>query len=142
EALGETRQPVNDVTLWAQSHGVASLYKPILAALAMGLDPCPMTNGSFDYSNVTWRLFGIGWNGRSFVERGRRPGDILKRQDILGEIITEVQQRIEVSQPIGNRFYRDLNGVFFTFPGIEDGAAAELARQLAPELVGIVRELS
>jgi CRISPR-associated Csx11 family protein len=142
EVLGETRQPANDVTLWAQSHGVASLYKPVLAALAMGLDPCPRKNGSLDYNSVTWRLLGIGWNGRSFVERGRKPGDVLKRQEILAEIVTEIQQRIEVSHPIGNRFYRDLNGVFFTFPGIEDGVAAELTRQLAPELVGLVRDRS
>ncbi|MBI4492161.1 MAG: CRISPR-associated protein Csx11 [Chloroflexi bacterium] len=142
ETLGETRQPANDVTLWAQSHGVASLYKPVLATLAMGLDPCLRKNGSLDYNSVAWRLFGIGWNGRSFVERGRRAGDVLKRQEILGEIVTEIQQRIEVSHPIGHRFYADLNGLFFTFPGIEDSAAAELARQLAPELVGIVRERS
>lgn len=142
KALGETRQPANDVTLWAQSHGVASLYKPVLATLAMGLDPCPRKNGSFDYNTVSWRLLGVGWNGRSFLEGARRPGDVLKRQEILGEIVTEIQQRIEVSHPIGNRFYRDLNGVFFTFPGVEDGVAAELARQLAPELVDLVRERS
>lgn len=142
QALGETRQPANDVTLWAQSHGVASLYKPVLAALAMGLDPCPKKNGSLDYNNVTWRLLGIGWNGRGFVERGRRPGDILRRQELLDEIVAEIQQRLEVTHPIGNQFYRDLNGVFFTFPGIEDGAAAELVGQLAPELVGLVRDRS
>lgn len=142
EALGETRQPANDVTLWAQSHGVASLYKPVLATLAMGLAPCPRKNGSLDYNSVTWRLLGVGWNGLGFIEQGRRPGDVLKRQEILDEIMTEIQYRIEVSHPIGNRFYRDLNGVFFTFPGIEDGVAAELVRQLAPELVGIVRERS
>jgi CRISPR-associated Csx11 family protein len=142
EALGETRLPANDVTLWAQSHGVASLYKPVLATLAMGLDPCPRKNGSLDYNSITWRLLGVGWNGRSFIEQGRRPGDVLKRQEILDEIVTEIQHRIEVSHPIGNRFYRDLNGVFFTFPGVEDGVAAKLARQLAPELVGIVRERS
>lgn len=142
QALGETRQPANDVTLWAQSHGVASLYKPVLAALAMGLDPCPKNNGGLDYNNVTWRLFGIGWNGRGFVERGRRPGDILRRQELLDEIVAELRQRIEVCHPIGNQFYRDLNGVFFTFPGIEDGAAAELVGQLAPELVRVVRDRS
>lgn len=142
EALGETRQPANDVTLWAQSHGVASLYKPVLATLALGLDPCLRKNGSLDFNNVTWRLFGIGWNGRSFVERGRRPGDVLQRQDILREIETETQKQLEVSRPVGNLFYADLDGLYFTFPGIEDNAASELARQLAPELIKVIREQS
>jgi len=141
-ALGETRQPANDVTLWAQSHGVASLYKPVLATLAMGLPPCPSTNGGLDYNNVRWRLFGIGWNGLGFVQRGRRPGDILKRQEILDTITEEIQRLLEATHPIGNRFYADLNGLFFTFPGVEDSEAETLVRELAPELTRVVRTQS
>ena len=41
QTLGETREPANDVTFWAQSFGVASLYKSTLAALAMGKRTLP-----------------------------------------------------------------------------------------------------
>lgn len=142
QALGETRQPANDVTLWAQSHGVASLYKPVLATLALGLDPCPRRDdGKLDYNNVRWRLLGIGWNGVRFVQRGRRPGDILRRQDILEDITAKLQRLLEVQYPLGNLFYRDLNGLFFTFPGLEaeEEKAEALVRELAPEIVEIVR---
>lgn len=143
QALGETRRPANDVTLWAQSHSVASLYKPVLAMLAMGRDPCSRKqNGDLDYNNVRWRLFGVGWNGLDFVGRGRRPGDILKRQEILDETATAIRKLLEVTHPVGNRFYGDINGAFFTFPAISDGETEELVRQIAPELTRIVREQS
>ncbi len=142
QVLGETRQPANDVTLWAQSHGVASLYKPVLATLALGHEPCPRNNGEYDYNNVRWRLFGIGWNGLSFVQQGRRPGDILERHKTLTEISTEIQRILEVEYPIGNLFYADLNGLFFTFPGIDDDPAELLVKELAPELVKFVRDQS
>ena len=142
QALGETRQPANDVTLWAQSHGVASLYKPVLATLALGLAPCPRKgNGELDYNNVRWRLFGIGWNGLGFVQRGRRPGDILRRQEILQDIRMQIQRLLELQYPVGNLFYEDLNGLFFTFPGLDgkEEAAKTLVAELAPEIVKIVR---
>lgn len=142
QALGETRRPANDVTLWAQSYGVASLYKPVLATLALGRDPCPRKNGNLDYNNIRWRLFGIGWNGQDFIQRGRKPGDILKRQEILDKIDAEICKLGEVTHPVGNRLYADLNGVFFTFPGIANGEAEDLVKQLAPEVVEIVRRQS
>lgn len=142
-ALGETRKPANDVTLWAQSHGVASLYKPILATLAAGLEPCPARpDGSRDFDQINWRLLGIGWNGLGFVKRGRKPADILRRQDILQQIIETIRQAIEVRYPLGNLFYRDLNGVFLTFPGIDNGQAVALVKELAEKLIPQVRDLS
>lgn len=134
-ALGETRRPANDVTLWAQLHGVAALYKPALAALALGLAPT-------DHTQLRWRLFGVGWSGRSFVQTGRKPGDIKQRLEIVGSLVTAIEQRIEVAHAVGSRFYADLNGVFFTFPGIEDRPAEELVSELAPELVAVVRDRS
>ncbi len=143
QALGETRQPANDVTLWAQSHGVASLYKPILAALALNREPCPRkADGSPDYDDLRWRLLGIGWSGLSFLERGRKPSDIVQRQELLGDIAREVQDVLEVKHPVGSRFYADINGAFFTFPGLEDADAAELVKELAPELAEVIRRHS
>ncbi|PIU27638.1 CRISPR-associated protein Csx11 [Candidatus Aquicultor secundus] len=142
EALGETRQPANDVTLWAQSHGVASLYKPVLVTLAMEIEPCPKKNGDYDFDQVRWRLLGIGWNGLGFIQRSRKPADILQRQEIVRVITREIQQLIEVKYPLGNLFYWDVNGLFLTFPGIEDNVAQNLVDQFASELVQIVREQS
>ncbi|TDA69369.1 MAG: CRISPR-associated protein Csx11 [Clostridia bacterium] len=143
QALGETREPANDVTLWAQSYGVASLYKPVLATLAMGLEPCPTKpDGNRDFDQINWRLLGFGWNGLGFVKRGRKPADILRRQDILRKILEAIQQAIEVQYPLGNLFYQDLNGVFLTFPGVDDDQAIPLVEELAKKIIPRVREIS
>jgi CRISPR-associated Csx11 family protein len=141
-ALGETRQPANDVTLWAQSYGVASLYKSCLVTLALGKDPCARKSTGWDYDAVRWRLLGIGWNGLGFVERGRRAANILRRQEILSELRETLRTLLEVEYPLGNLFYQDLNGVFFTFPGVEDDSACDLVKELAPRMVEKARNLS
>lgn len=141
-ALGETREPANDVTLWDQSYGVACLYKSCLAALAVGKDPCPRKNSGWDYDNMRWRLLGIGWNGLSFVQRGRKAADILRRQEILDEIREGLQGLLEEAYPIGNLFYVDINGVVFTFPGIDQQTTLDLMGDLGPKVVQLVRDRS
>jgi CRISPR-associated Csx11 family protein len=142
EILGETREPANDVTLWAQSYGVASLYKPCLATLALGKYPSPKKNSDWEHDNVRWRLLGIGWSGLGFVERGRRPADILRRQQIIDDLREMLRNLVEVEYPLGNLFYQDINGAFFTFPGIEDEPACELIKELAPHIVEKARKVS
>lgn len=140
--LGETREPANDVTLWAQSSGVASLYKSCLAATAMGCDPCPRTNAGWDYDRIQWRLLGIGWNGLAFLRRGRKAADILRRREIIETVREQLRGLLEVTYPVGNLFYADLNGAFFTFPGIDQDFAQALMREIAPELVRVIRAAS
>ncbi|TEB12830.1 CRISPR-associated protein Csx11 [Pelotomaculum propionicicum] len=143
QALGETRLPANDVNLWAQSRGVASLFKPVLVSLAIGKDPCPMKNGKYDYNDVRWRLLGVGWNGLGFIECGRKPSDIMHRQEILNTVTKEVRRVIEVEFPLGNLVYRDLSGLFFTFPGVtDDDVAEELVQELATKIVPLIRKHS
>ncbi len=141
-ALGETREPANDVTLWAQSSGVASLYKSCLAAIAIGCDPCPKTSAGWDYDKIQWRLLGIGWNGLAFLHHGRKAADILRRREIIDTVLERLGGLLEVTYPVGNLFYADLNGAFFTFPGIDQNAADALMHEAGPELVRAVRETS
>ncbi|MDA8336531.1 MAG: CRISPR-associated protein Csx11, partial [Peptococcaceae bacterium] len=144
QALGDTRLPGNDVTLWAQSNGVASLFKPALALLAMGMEPgCTIKDGKLNCNGVRWRLLGVGWNGLRFVECGRKPADILRRQEIISDLSREVQRVVEIEFPLGNLVYQDLNGLFFTFPSVTDDAQTEeLVRELATRIIPIVRRHS
>lgn len=77
-ALGETRIPSNDVTLWDHSRSTASLFKSVLCALTLGekLDP----------NKLQWRILGFCWNGIGFINRGGKIADILKRSEIIEEI--------------------------------------------------------
>jgi len=58
-ALGETRIPSNDVTLWDHSYSTASLFKSLLAAKVCGV--------GIDQKNPQWRIFGICWDGIDFI---------------------------------------------------------------------------
>jgi CRISPR-associated Csx11 family protein len=133
--LSDTRLPVNDVTLWAQSSGVAGLYKSALANLAIELTPS-MANSSGNTRRsliwkMQWRVFGVSWQGKDFLRRGIKPADIFKRQEIIDTLRAQIQALLEIDFPIGNLLYYDLDGVWFSFPGCDSELAHELIEQLA-----------
>lgn len=110
-ALGETRIPSNDVTLWDHSYSTASLFKPILAG---------MTCGKYQNdSDIQWRIFGISWNGIKFINQGRKIADIKTRSKIIEDIKANLKGKFECEIPIGNVIYEDINGIYFTFPNLD-----------------------
>lgn len=110
-ALGETRIPSNDVTLWDHSYSTASLFKPILAG---------MTCGKYqNNSDIQWRIFGISWNGIEFINQGRKIADIKTRSKIIEDIKANLKGKFECEIPIGNVIYEDINGIYFTFPNLD-----------------------
>jgi len=117
-ALGETRIPANDVTLWDHSYSTASLFKTILAGITCG--------GYKDVNDLKWRIFGICWNGENFINHVRKIADIQKRVEIIDEIKGIIKDKLEVRYPVGNVIYEDINGMYFTFPDL-DGNSKSLA---------------
>ncbi|NMC61166.1 MAG: CRISPR-associated protein Csx11 [Candidatus Methanofastidiosa archaeon] len=132
-ALGETRIPANDVTLWDHSHSIASLFKSVLCMIALG-----------ENSDSQWRLFGFCWDGIGFINKGKKIADILKRNEIIEEIKIELKKKFEDEIPIGNAIYEDINGIYFTFPALSDKSdkAKELAKECAKEGLKIIRDKS
>jgi CRISPR-associated Csx11 family protein len=111
-ALGETRIPSNDITLWDHSYSTASLFKPILAG---------MTCGKYqNNSDIQWRIFGISWNGIEFINQGRKIADIKTRSKIIEDIKANLKGKFECEIPIGNVIYEDINGIYFTFPNLDN----------------------
>ncbi len=122
-ALGETRIPANDVTLWDHSYSTASLYKAVLCGIVLGEKPKPQ--------DLKWRIFGVSWDGLGFMEKGKKVADILKRKQIIEEIKEGLKENFEVKYPIGNAVYEDINGIYFTFPALENEKEKEKAKELA-----------
>jgi hypothetical protein len=71
-ACGDTRRPINEVTLWDWSSIVAAFYKAALAAALLGHRIDPSTD-------LYWRLFSIRLNGAGFSEKVARIPDLLVR---------------------------------------------------------------
>ena len=128
-ALGETRIPSNDVTLWDHSYSTASLFKSLLAAKVCG--------ANINLENPQWRIFGICWDGIEFINRGRKIAEIQKRTEIIENIKTELKKKFEDEVPIGNAIYEDTNGIYFTFPDLKD-KTRELARECAKKALEII----
>ncbi|MCW1309460.1 MAG: CRISPR-associated protein Csx11 [Candidatus Nanoarchaeia archaeon] len=127
-ALGETRIPSNDVTLWDHSYSTASLFKSVLAALVYGADIKPQ--------DLNWRILGIFWNGIEFISRGVKVAEIKARSEIIENIKSKLRKKFENEIPIGNSIYEDTNGIYFTFPDFD--RVEELAKECAKESLEIV----
>ena len=128
-ALGETRIPSNDVTLWDHSYSTASLFKSILAAEVCG--------AKIDHQKPQWKIFGICWNGIDFINRGKKIAEIKAREEIIEKIKTKLKKKFEDEIPIGNAIYEDTNGIYFTFPNLND-KSKDLAKECAKEALEII----
>lgn len=133
-ALGETRIPANDVTLWDHSYSTASLFKTILAGITC--------DGYKDVDDLKWRIFGICWNGENFVNHVRKIADIQKRAEIIREIKTSIKRTLEEEYPMGNAIYEDINGIYFTFPDLNEEDLGRLAVECAEKILSKVYEKS
>ena len=132
-ALGETRIPSNDVTLWDHSYSTASLFKTILAGTVCGKYQ--------NNSDIPWRIFGISWNGIEFINQGRKIADIKTRSKIVEDIKVNLKGKFECEIPIGNVIYEDINGIYFTFPNLDDDSE-NLARECSQIALEVIREES
>ncbi|SNR89526.1 CRISPR-associated protein Csx11 [Desulfurobacterium atlanticum] len=107
-ALGETRRPANDVTLWDHSFSVASLYKAALAQVIIDGWKAP--------KDIKWKLLGIRFDGNDFYNAVPKIGDLLGRKALVQKILDNIKILLEVIIPIGNEIYRDENGSVFLVP--------------------------
>ncbi len=130
-ALGETRIPSNDVTLWDHSYSTASLFKTILAGTVCGKYQ--------NNSKVKWRIFGISWNGIEFINQGRKIADIKTRSKIIEDIKVKLKGKFECEIPIGNVIYEDINGIYFSFPNL-DNDSENLARECSQKALEVIRK--
>ncbi len=128
-ALGETRIPSNDVTLWDHSYSTASLFKTLLTA--------KVCEAKIDLKKPQWRIFGVCWNGIEFINRGKKIAEIKAREGIIENIKTKLKKEFEDETPIGNVIYEDMNGIYFTFPELGD-KSKDLAKECAKETLEII----
>jgi predicted nucleotidyltransferase component of viral defense system len=120
-ALGETRIPANDVTLWDHSYSTASLFKSVLAAITCGTNPNPQ--------DLKWRIFAICWNGMEFINKGKKVAEIQSRNDVIENLKKKLTGIFEEEIPVGNVVFEDMNGIYFTFPDLN--RACDLAEECA-----------
>lgn len=108
EALGDTRRPDNEVTLWDWSSVVAALYKAAIAGAVLRHKPDP--------ERLRWRFLSVRVDSLAFMSHVSRIPDLLARQDILRDAFERVRFVLEENYPIGTRVYQDQETALFVLP--------------------------
>src|SRR6266704_1936147 len=112
-ASGDTRRPINEVTLWDWSSMVAALYKAALAASVLN-------NTQQDPPKMRWRLLSVRFDGAAFSERVARIPDLLARRKLIADGLDKVCKLLEETYPLGTEVYRDEDGSVFLVPCIDE----------------------
>ena len=133
-ALGETRRPTNDVTLWHHAYSSASHFKSAVAECVLRADvrrlQCSQgaDAGHLDIEKmglIRFRLLGVRWNWRELTRGALTPVVLtslaLARQEAIGQL----RQLLEEDYPLGNLLYEDDDGALFILPGFYEGETPE-----------------
>ena len=111
KALGDTRPPENEVTLWDWSSTVAALYKAALAGALLGYKPKP--------DDLHWRLLSVRVDSAAFLERIVGIPDLLARRVMLRRAFERVRNLLEEVYPLATRVYQDQDGDIYVVPSLE-----------------------
>jgi len=133
-ALGDTRRPINEVTLADWSGAVAALYKSALAGALLGIKP---TNPD----DLHWRLLRVNFDVLGLYAKAIKIGDLLGYKRAVERACEAVKKLIEEEYPLGNEIYRDSTGIYFTFPNLED-LPADLAQEIRRRVEEVEMELA
>jgi len=111
-AWGDTRRPINEVTLWDWSSIVAALYKAEIVR-------CVLKGEQREPNQIKWRLLSIRTNGLEYLLSANSIPDLLARKELLTDAWNRVQTLLEEEYPLGLEVYRDENGPVFVVPDID-----------------------
>ncbi len=130
QALGETRRPTNDVTLWHHVRSAASLFKAAMAELALREDGRHLQDddGAMDMDRlgrIRFRLLGIRWDWAALTRMALRPVVLTALAQRRIETVAALRELLEVRHPIGNIIYEDDDGVVLAVPGFFEGVTPE-----------------
>lgn len=112
--VGDTRRPINDVSLWDQTAATVAFFKAELAQVLLTEWKDPLKN-KFKY-----RLLRVAFAGFNFMAQSSRIGDILERKRLIENAFNKIKCLIEVEYPLGLEIYRDTNSIVFLAPDVED----------------------
>ncbi|WP_063727522.1 hypothetical protein [Kosmotoga sp. DU53] len=117
KALGDTRRPINEITLEDWSFLVATLFKSAVAGAILRAE-----NGDepVTANNLKWRFLSIRIDSEQVFSNSVSISDLLARKKWITEGLDRIKKLIEEEYPMGNEVYRDDDGSIFVVPDIND----------------------
>lgn len=145
KALGETRRPTNDVTLWHHAHSSASFFKATVAEGVLRADFRPLQNdkGQFDLAQlgrVRFRLLGVRWDWQALTRGMLTTTALVSLSNLRREVVDKLHELSEESSPVGNIIYEDDDGVLILAPGFHEDDAATSEALFAQHLLDPLQE--
>ena len=117
QGLGDTRRPINEVTLEDWSWTVAALFKSAVANKILVPDLTITCRCSHE---MKWRLLSLRTDGLGYMLSAPSIPDLLARKNLLTDAWDRVQKVLEEEYPLGLEVYRDENGPVYVVPDLEN----------------------
>ena len=109
KTIGETRRPINEISLYDYAHTIASLLKSNLAKIII--------DGWYEPKGQSrWRIIRVNVDVIGLLSKGIKIGDILGYKNEIEETFKKIKKIIEFDYPLGNEIYRDSTGIYFSCP--------------------------
>jgi hypothetical protein len=120
-ALGETRFPCNDVTLWAHSYSVAIINKILLEYPQHPFNTgdkykLPSRTPKGNGNPVDFTFFKVSFDRDYLLARAQKAGDICGIDAQVNEMQDKVRNIVENNILVGNEVYRDEENQVFLIP--------------------------
>jgi len=129
QAVGDTRRPINEVTLWDWGGASAGLWKAVASQIVL-------ESLSEEPAQPYWRMLSIRFDGLQFLEQAPTISDLIGRHAALQAALDGVRYLLEIEYPLGNEVYRDENGSVFVVPALTgDDAEGNRLRGLVEGLI-------
>jgi len=143
--LGDTRRPVNEVTLADWSEIVAALFKSALAGALLSNHKPEIRQWKSWQDKVIdhdlhWRLLRVNFDVLALYAKAIKIADLLGYQNVVDKACETVKQLVEEEYPLGNEIYRDSTGIYFTFPDLD--LPADLAQEIRHRVESVEMELA
>jgi hypothetical protein len=143
--LGDTRRPINEITLDDWSFTVASLFKSALATALISSQKRKIRKWLSWRDKVMdhdfhWRLLRVNFDVLGLYTKAIKIAYLLAYQIAVEDACEAVRKLVEEEYPLGNEVYRDTTGIYFTFPDIE--LPAELEREIRRRVEEVEPELA
>ena len=129
--IGETRRPINEISLYDYAHTIASLMKSNLAKMII--------EGWYEPRGKSkWRILKVNVDVLGLLSKGLKVGDILGHKRELEKTFDKIKKLLEYKYPLGNEIYRDTTGIYFSCPNIEDSTKlSELKEEILEKIASI-----
>jgi len=134
QALGDTRRPTNDVSLWHHAFSTASLFKAAVAegVLRQDFRHLQDDDGLLDFAKlgrIRFRLLGIRWDWAGLTQGALQPVVFTALSSQRDNVVEKLRYLCEVKYPIGNIIYEDDDGIVLAVGGFYQGKKDENGQQ-------------